>query len=171
MTSSHRLTDPRGLDDLFLYRLTRLMAVAGAPVIRLCEGRHGITRREWRLLAALADRGPQLSSELAEQVHLDRGRTSKAISVLVGKGLATREPRPHDRRLVEIALTPAGRAIHDALFPEVVRINQQLLADLGLEDLKRLDGLIEHLLSRAQATLAASELPKADRKRRGRVSG
>ena len=50
---SPRLSAPQGLDDLLLYRLSRLLGVAGAPVIRLCEGQFGITRREWRVLALL----------------------------------------------------------------------------------------------------------------------
>lgn len=169
MTTAHRFVAPRGLDDLFLYRLSRLVQVAGAPVIRLCEGRHGITRREWRLIAALAEQGAQLSSELAARVHLDRARTSKAISILVDKKLATRTPRPHDRRQIEVALTPAGRAIYDALFPEVVRLNQVLLADIERADLERLDAFIDMLQGRAEAWLAEAELPKADRARRARA--
>ena len=37
--------------DLLLYRLSAVLAGAGGIVIRQCEGRFGITRREWRLLA------------------------------------------------------------------------------------------------------------------------
>ena len=44
-------TPARPLDDLLLYRLSRLLSVAGSMVIKLCEGRFGITRREWRLIA------------------------------------------------------------------------------------------------------------------------
>ena len=40
------LTRPDTLDDLLNYRLMRLFAVSGAPVVRLCEGRYGIARRE-----------------------------------------------------------------------------------------------------------------------------
>jgi hypothetical protein len=49
-----RLGRPETLDDLLLYRMARLPSVAGSMVIRLCEGRFGITRREWRLLGVLA---------------------------------------------------------------------------------------------------------------------
>lgn len=40
-----RLTAPLTLDDLLDYRLFWLFALGGAPVVRLLEGRHGITRR------------------------------------------------------------------------------------------------------------------------------
>ena len=40
-----RLTHPVAANDLLMYRLNRLLAVAGSLVVRLCEGGYGITRR------------------------------------------------------------------------------------------------------------------------------
>ncbi|MBX3619868.1 MAG: MarR family transcriptional regulator [Rhizobacter sp.] len=171
MTDRHPLLDPASLDDLFMYRLTRLLAVAGAPVVRLCEGRFNITRREWRLIAALAQRGPLLSSALADHIHLERGRTSKAVSDLVAKGLVVRTPRPGDRRKVELALTEAARDIYAALFPEVIELNRALLAGLSAPELEALDRLMTHLQQRAEANLAGATLPKADRQRGRRRAG
>ena len=73
------------LDDLLLYRLSRLLAVGGSPVIRLCEGRFRITRREWRVLATLVEHGGEGlgSSQLAEVAQLDRARTSRAVGAMV----------------------------------------------------------------------------------------
>ncbi|MEG2632758.1 MAG: MarR family transcriptional regulator, partial [Comamonas sp.] len=62
MPSPSALQNPTSLDELLLFRIGRLLAIAGAPVIRLCEGQYGITRREWRLIAVLAQQGPLLSS-------------------------------------------------------------------------------------------------------------
>jgi hypothetical protein len=56
------LRQPRQLDELLNYRLLRLFAVSGAPVVRLLEGRYGISRREWRLIALLAARGARWCS-------------------------------------------------------------------------------------------------------------
>ena len=56
-----RLAQPAALDDLLLYRLSRLLSVGGSMVIRLCEGRFGITRREWRVIARLAQEQELLS--------------------------------------------------------------------------------------------------------------
>nr|MBA2673675.1 MarR family transcriptional regulator [Ramlibacter sp.] len=66
-----RLAEPAALDDLLLYRISRLRAVAGGMVVRLCEGRFGITWREWRVLALLAQEEGLLSSQLAERAQLD----------------------------------------------------------------------------------------------------
>ena len=120
------------LDDLLLYRLSRLLAVGGSPVIRLCEGRFGITRREWRLLATLVEHGGKGlgSSQLAELAQLDRARTSRAVGSLAAKGLILRSQPGGDKRQVMLRLTEAGRAIHAELFPMVRGVNAHLMGAL-----------------------------------------
>lgn len=165
-----RLSRPEAIDDLLLYRLSRLLSVGGAAVIRLCEGRFGITRREWRVLSLMAQYDGLLPSQLAERAQLDRARTSRAIGSLVSKQLLQRSPRAGDRRLADLCLTPAGRALHDALFPLVVGINQQLLEALAEAEVDALDTVLDRLQQRAEAiSRQQTDLPKADR-RKGRLS-
>ena len=99
------LREPRTLDDLLNYRLLRLFALGGAPVIRLLEGRYGIARREWRVLALLAAHGAMAPSLLAERAHLDRPRTSRALSALVAKGLVLRTVVARDARRARVEQT------------------------------------------------------------------
>ncbi|MFC5498321.1 MarR family winged helix-turn-helix transcriptional regulator [Caenimonas terrae] len=162
-----RLAEPASLDDVLLYRLNRLLAAAGGMVIRLCEGRFGITRREWRILALLAQEEGLLSSQLAQRAQLDRARTSKAITSLVGKKLLERRTGAGDRRQAALALTAAGRALYDELFPLVLQINRELLACLPEAELPRLDAALDALQQRAEQMMAAAgpALPKADRRR------
>jgi DNA-binding MarR family transcriptional regulator len=157
---------PRALDDLLLYRLTRLLAVAGGMVIRLCEGRFGITRREWRMLATLASHGELGSSQLAEQAQLDRARTSKAVGSLVAKQLITRAHLTGDRRQVVLRLTDRGQALYDELYPVVKQINADLLAVLDEADAVQLDQTLGRLQARAERMAGEAVLPKADRGRR-----
>ena len=128
------LRDPAALDDLLLYRLSRLLAVGGSMVIRLCEGRFGITRREWRVIARLAEEEELLSSELAERIQLDRARTSRAVTSLVAKKLVRRQAGTSDRRHARLALTDKGRALYAALFPLVCEINRGLLSPLSADE-------------------------------------
>jgi DNA-binding MarR family transcriptional regulator len=170
--SAMTLRDPQGLDDLLNYRLARLHALSGAPVVRLCEGRHGITRREWRLLAVLAAHGAASPSELAERAHLDRARTSRAIGTLVAKGLAQREARPGDARRAVVTLADAGRALYARMFPEVAAINRAVLDALDPDLLDALDTALDRLTARAAelaADLAADGAgdARADRRRGG----
>jgi DNA-binding MarR family transcriptional regulator len=162
------MTAPRRpLDDLLLYRLSRLLSVAGSMVIRLCEGRFGITRREWRLLATLASRGELSSSQLAEHAQLDRARTSKAVGSLVAKRMVSRTHLAGDRRSVVLRLTESGQALYDELFPLVARINADLLGALDAADAARFDDALHRLQARAERLAGEAVLPKADRGRRG----
>jgi DNA-binding MarR family transcriptional regulator len=164
-----RLGQPLALDDLLLYRLSRLTAVSGSMVIRLCEGRFGITRREWRVIALLARQQALLSSELAQRAQLDRARTSRAVTSLVAKKLLRREVGAADRRQARLALTPAGHALYETLFPLVVEINQGLLQALAPAEVARLDASLALLQLQADRMLDSAELPKADRRRGGRA--
>ena len=157
----------RPLDDLLLYRLSRLLSVAGSMVIRLCEGRFGITRREWRLIAVLASRGELGSSQLAEHAQLDRARTSKAVGSLVDKQLVSRAARAGDRRQVLLGLTEAGQALYDELFPLVARINADLTGALDAGDAARFDDALHRLQAQAERMVEEAVLPKADRGRHG----
>ncbi|WP_198086726.1 MarR family winged helix-turn-helix transcriptional regulator [Variovorax sp. E3] len=157
---------PRTLDDLLLYRTSRLLSVAGSMVIRLCEGRFGITRREWRLIATLAGHGALGSSQLAEHAQLDRARTSRAVSSLVEKGLVSREQPAGDRRHVRLRLTAPGRKLHAQLYPLVSGINAELLGALDTHEVALLDDMLRRLHARGEAMVAAADLPKADRRRR-----
>lgn len=124
------LRDPQTLHELLNYRLVRLYAASSAPVTRLMEGRWGLSRREWRLLALLAAHGALAPSVLAERAQLDRPRTSRAITSLVAKGLAERAAERGDARRARIALTRAGCQIYDEIFPQVAAINARVMAVL-----------------------------------------
>ena len=157
--------------ELALFRLNRLAAKSGQPLIRYCEGRYGISRREWRLIAILGLQGPCSSSALAERAQLAAGPTSKAVSQLVAKSIVTRNPVPNDRRQVVIALTTRGREIFDALYPIVQELNERLLSALSPEERQTLDELIGKLEERVVSWMADIELPKADRRRRHKFEG
>ena len=147
---TNRLTQPKSLDDMLLYVLWQLQAAARRPVVRLCEAEFGITRREWRMLAQLADSEGMPSSALAERAALDRAQTSRAVSALVQKGLVVRTPRPGNRREVLLHLTERGRALYAALLPRVAAINQELLSVLSASEVATLELLVQRLRAQAE---------------------
>lgn len=165
--SDSRPAQPGATGELFLYRLSRLQAVAVAPLGRLCQARYGVSRREWRLIVVLARHGPVLSSELADLARLDRARTSRIVTALADMKLLAREVIPSDRRQAKVSLTDEGRALYDEFLPVVVELNRQLLLALAPEEIALLDGLMDRLAERAQVNLDALELPKARPSRPG----
>jgi DNA-binding MarR family transcriptional regulator len=163
-----KLTKPDVIDDLLLYRLSRLLATGGATVIRLCEGQLGITWREWRLIASLRPGVSLLSSELALHAQLDRARTSRAISTLVTKGLIDRQIVPSDQRKAKVTLTAKGRSMYESFFPVVAELNQRLLEGLGDDAISTLDSALTHIQTEAEKLQNEAGQPKANRRRSGK---
>lgn len=163
-----RLRNPQGLPDMLLYRINRVRAVGGGMVLRYCEGRFGVTRREWVLIALLHGAGPVTSSELAARAQLDKSATSKAVVGLVKKGLVSRTLRPDDRRYIGLALTDAGRTLYARILPVVQEVNRDLMSRLEPAEIDLLDRLLERVQARAaEMHEAAPDLPLADRRRGG----
>ena len=168
MTDPASLRSPTRIDELMLYRLSRLLGLGGSPVIRLCEGRFGITRREWRVIASLRPGVSLLSSELATAAQLDRARTSRCISSLLSKGLLDRQVVPGDKRQAKISLTDEGVALYEALFPQVTQLHTQLVSCLSDAALEELDRALTALQTQAEGLVKLEALPKANRRRGGR---
>ena len=166
--SRHAWRQPAQLDDLFLYHLARLMNSAGSMVVRLCEGGYGITRREWRMIGLLADKGPMQPSQLAELAQLDRTRTSRTISGLIGKGLLRKQSMAGDARQALVQLSESGLELHSQLFPQVQAINQELLSDISDDELQMLSEVFSRIAARGSNMQQRGDLPKAER-RRGRA--
>jgi DNA-binding MarR family transcriptional regulator len=164
LSPSQRLAS---IDDLLLYRLGRLSATAGAMVVRLCEGGYGITRREWAVVAHLYENGGLPPSVLAERMHRDRARTSRALTALVKKQLVLRTVTPGDRRSVQVELTPAGRQLYDDLMPRIQTINGQILGALQADEVVSFDDALARLQLRAQSLVAelSPDWPRANRRR------
>ncbi|GGZ01469.1 MarR family winged helix-turn-helix transcriptional regulator [Streptomyces poonensis] len=67
------------------------------------------------LLMQLFDRDGQTQSELLERVGLDHSTVSKSLRRMQEAGLVTREPAPHDRRVMVVSLTDTGRALQEPI--------------------------------------------------------
>ncbi|QRR34003.1 MarR family transcriptional regulator [Hydrogenophaga sp. YM1] len=163
-----------GMEGLLLYRMGRVSLTAGRLVVRMCEGRYGITRREWHFLGQLALQDRLAPSELAQRSHLDKARTSRAITSLVNKGLVQRHVKASDRRQAEVALTEAGRSLYESLMPQVRSLNQELLGALSDAEASLLYGMLDRLQRRSELMVDEhrAEWPKAMRhKGRTRRSG
>jgi DNA-binding MarR family transcriptional regulator len=162
------IASPATVDEILNYRLNVLLAQSGALTTRWCEGRFGITRREWRIIALLAVDGPISMGRLSERANLEPDRISRLFSSLKEKQLVGRVSDIHDRRIALVDLTSSGRSLYDELFPISVGIHQSILGDLTESEMQTLDNLLSRLTERAsllndQTTMA----PKASRRNGG----
>lgn len=154
---------PEGIQDFLLFRLSRILLIGGSMVTRICEGQFGITRREWTILALVAQADEVKWSRILELSELDEARLSRAVSSLVAKGLALKRQRPS--RGVSVSLTDAGRAVFAQLFPVARSVNLRLLEGLDDGERRQLGLALESIHRQATALAEAMPLPKADRRR------
>ncbi len=163
-----KLASPQDMRDVLPYQVSRLLSVAGAPVIRWCEGRFGISRRQWRLLAMLEVYGSLRSSELAELAELDRVRTSRALLEMQDRGLIVRQHEVANARYVRVEITPKGHDIYVGLWPLVHAHHMRLMSILTPDELILLGDILDRLQTKAvQLQATYSDLPKANRRAGG----
>jgi DNA-binding MarR family transcriptional regulator len=160
----NKLSRPRGIQDMFLYRINQLRAKGGGVVLRYCEGEFGITRREWVILAILSTEEVINSSSLASLAELTPPATSKAVSSLLTKGLLERNVDPQNRRVARINISKSGKDVYEQILPIVISINKYILETISKDEIKLLDSMLERMQEQANK-LDMREFPLANRRK------
>lgn len=106
---------------------------------------HGITNAQYNVLRILRGRHPDCAtcSEIGERL-LDRTPDVTRLLVrLEAAGWVRRRRAEHDRRVVEVEITDAGRALLASLDEPMAESTARLTRHLTDDDLARLSGLLE----------------------------
>jgi DNA-binding MarR family transcriptional regulator len=96
----------------------------------------------------MGDEAPRSIKDIADGLGLSLPATSRAVDGLLKKGLVTRTEAEHDRRIKQIALTPAGREITRRLFELRIAGIREFVASLDPADRKRLATTLEPIFER-----------------------
>lgn len=80
-------------------------------------------------LKALADSGPLTVNDLAAHLYLDKSTASRIANGLVEKSLVARERDPDDARIVRLAGSEGGRALHARIERQLATEYAELLED------------------------------------------
>ncbi|MCF4136282.1 MarR family transcriptional regulator [Streptomyces sp. Tue 6430] len=88
------------------------------------------------LLMQLFDHDGQTQTELLERVGLDHSTVSKSLRRMQEAGLLTREPAAHDRRVMVVHLTDAGRALREPIADMWRTLEQISVRDLTPEQVE-----------------------------------
>lgn len=133
------------------FRIARLAAKTTAAVAQIYSERFGLTRDEWRVLAATGEAQDQPTRAIAEQTGLDKVAISRAASSLEDRGLIQRWEDRRDRRIKMVRLTrEGGRTLAD--IERLAQAREAYLLD-GLTEQERevLERVIVKLADRAEA--------------------
>ena len=139
------------LENFLPYRLNVLAGLTSNALAQIYAERFGLTIPGWRVVATLGQYGVRTARDIAAHGVMHKSTVSRAVSALEARGLVQREGNPDDLREELLVLTPAGRAIYDALAPEALAFEARLLAALPPGERKALFEIVERLDRHARA--------------------
>lgn len=138
------------LSSFLPYRLAVLSESVSQCIAQVYRERFGLTRDEWRVLAALAEAGKVKTSTVIVNTTLEKMQVSRAVSRLERDGLLERMPDPDDGRGWLLRLLPAGRALYAKVVPMVQAREQFLLNALDPHEQEALHQALNKLQERAR---------------------
>ncbi|MGK6321278.1 MarR family winged helix-turn-helix transcriptional regulator [Sphingomonas sp. DT-204] len=110
----------------------------------------GLSFLQWVALKVVRDSAVTNAGELARELGITTGATTRMIDVLEMRGLMTRDRGTDDRRVVRLAITPEGRDIVEKLHGQVVPAWNEVLADFTQEEVDTLVELLLKLVTAAE---------------------
>lgn len=136
-----------------LRRNLQLTSVGLEPVF----APEGITLTQWSALVSIYfDRGTSCA-ELARDLAHDKGATTRIIDTLVERGWVTRKRHADDRRVINLTLTEAGKAVAHHCRMGVIEQWNDWLADWADEDSATLLRLLQKLHETLQVKMAEGQ--------------
>lgn len=125
---------PMDLQRFLPYRLAVLSEQVSQCVALVYRERFGLSRDEWRVLAALDDAGTVKTAEVIAATTLEKMPVSRALNSLQAQGHVERVVDPADGRGWLVRLTPGGRALFQKIAPLVQAREAFLLEPLSNDE-------------------------------------
>jgi DNA-binding MarR family transcriptional regulator len=138
------------LKRFFPYRMAVLAESVSQCLAQVYSERFGLSRDEWRVLAALAETGTAKMADVIVSTTLDKMRVSRAATRMEEAELLERLPNPDDGRGWLLRLKPAGRALFQKIVPVVKAREAFLLDALSPPERELLERAMDKLHDRAQ---------------------
>jgi len=131
-------------------QMRRIVTQLGAAIEQRVEPL-GLTDAQWKPLLRLYLGEHASASALARDCHIDSGGLTRLLDRLEAKGLVQRERAPHDRRVVQVALTDGGRTVAARLPALLAAAQDQLLQGFDAAEQQALRGYLDRLEANLQA--------------------
>ena len=139
-------------EDFLSFRLGRLNTLLQRETTRRYLDPFGLTHPEWRVLARLNGHVSIEMSQLTLTSLMDKAGISRAVEMLLGKGLAQRHAHPANAKRRIVAITPAGRRAMRKVLPLALREQAALLRLLSAQERTMLDGVLSRLTQALQGS-------------------
>ncbi|MBI1206588.1 MAG: MarR family transcriptional regulator [Azospirillum sp.] len=113
---------------------------------------HGVSVPQWLFLRALSAQEGPTQRELSQRVGMMEPTTATTLNALERRGLVIRVCNSHDRRKVNIHLTPAGRTLHDELLPCSAEVQELATRGIDRRDLTAALAVLAQIAANLAAT-------------------
>lgn len=127
--------------------------------LNLHSGCADLSMLQMHTLLYVREHGPASMKELADMQKMQPATTTALVDRLVAKGLLTRQPDAHDRRVTRVGLTPTGLELLGDIYTQKQEQTAMLLEVLAPEEqehlvelMKKIDGHFLALLEKKAYT-------------------
>jgi DNA-binding MarR family transcriptional regulator len=152
MGEPHRV--PLRLEEFLPYRLNVLASLVSQALSQTYAQRYGIGVAEWRVLVTLGQFPVMTGKAIGTHTHMHKTKVSRAVAMLESRKLLSRRSNRADMRESFVSLTPAGRAIYEALAPVALEFARKLTADLDASERAVFNDVLDRL-TKTSATLVS----------------
>ncbi|MEQ9673476.1 MAG: MarR family winged helix-turn-helix transcriptional regulator [Roseovarius indicus] len=127
------------------YRMAFITNFYREPLLRRMERETGMIRPELTVLMCLSHRSGLNARDICEITEQPSNTVSRAVGALVGKGYVTRTRDAVDTRRNVLAITEAGKAVHDRVMATFAEAERVMLETLEPEEVETLTRLLDKL--------------------------
>jgi DNA-binding MarR family transcriptional regulator len=135
------------LDKSFGFTVNRAAHLLKYALLQAFK-QHGydITPEQWAVLNRLWAQDGLTQAEIADTTFKDRPVITRMVDILERKGVVSRQPDEHDRRIVRVFLTPIGREYQEKLVPIAKAMLERGRAGITDEDLETMTHTLQRII-------------------------
>lgn len=142
------------LEEFLPYRLSVLAGLTSQALSQVHAGASGIGGPEWRILVTLGQFGVMTGKAVGLHSQMHKTKVSRALAQLEEKKLIARRTNRSDLRESLVSLTPAGRALYEALAPGALAFAKELEQAIDPGDRPAFERTLTRLTDRARQLAA-----------------
>lgn len=113
---------------------------------------------QWIALKVMHDGVVTNAGELARELGITTGATTRLVDTLEDHGLLSRDRGSSDRRVVKLVLTQSGHDVTKALTPDVVDAWSDIFEDIDQDEAEAFVATLGKLFAKAEQLADADEL-------------
>jgi DNA-binding MarR family transcriptional regulator len=120
-------------------------ALASDPEVSALE----VTAAQYVIIARLAEEEVNSSAQLCKSFSYDAGAMTRMVDRLEAKGLLQRRRCTDDRRLINLELTEAGKALFPKMKALSMQIQNRFLRGFNKTEVRQLEEYLQRILQNA----------------------